>query len=977
MSREHREANSPNLFDMSTGDGIQLSELTINDLPAPVLVLESDKSISDCNSAAEEFLGCTASHLRGVSLFEFVSEKDREELKEQIEDSSSKGRGSGVYATFEIGGQQRNTVVHTRRVSHGGREMHLVFLSACPVQDGEFVREATRSRPREVIDVSRRVISTSKVTEAMRSVLDECIELMEVDGGFLAFYDDRTDSMQVKAVKLGEYEDASAMPDLGAGGLRDRMKQVRGPVIENDFPRSTLKEALPTPHPDIEQVLAAPMLADERITGFILLCNKVGGFTGEDSKLAHAFAQLAQLTRSRLEELIELERSESKYRRIFDNSRAGIYRTRFSDGKVLMCNRRCAEMFGYESEEAAKKNLSNGVRYVRPEIREEFTKQLERYGHCHQMVAEFDRGDGGTTWLSYSGRYVREDGYIEGVAIDITELINAEQALKWELRVNETLAELASQFMSNDVETEDLSRMVLDRAKELVGGFGAVLFERTSPKEGFDSKYISETRPYRNVCERFSEDCWRGVLEKVGEGYTNDLRVICEETSGAGSLELKRAVCACVNVSDLCRTRIVLVNSPSPYSDGSLSGLRRLAELYAIALVRKETEERNVELEKQLEHTRKIEAVGQLSGGIAHDFNNLLSPIIGYTDMMLATRSSVDPDYSKLQRILESSNRAKELTQQLLAFSRKKLLKVSVLDLNKVLRGFYEMLRRLIREDISIYYDLADDLGRIKADETQLHQMVMNLALNARDAMPDGGDLTIKTANVTLDGAAAQACPGVSPGEYVVLSVEDTGTGMSKEVLNKAFEPFFTTKEVGKGTGLGLATVYGLVKELDGAVVPYSEVGEGTTFKIFFPRTQEFAEDSEEGEEDLLRSLGTEKVMVVEDEPTVRELVSEVLRDCGYEVLEFASPVTALKTYRELSGGIDLLITDIVMPHMKGTELYRELRAMQEGLKVLFISGYTDNVLKREDLEADKGGFLSKPFSIQSLVSKVREVLEV
>jgi len=392
---------------------------------------------------------------------------------------------------------------------------------------------------------------------------------------------------------------------------------------------------------------------------------------------------------------------------------------------------------------------------------------------------------------------------------------------------------------------------------------------------------------------------------------------------------------------------------------------------------RKRAEEEVKTLEEQLRQSQKIEAIGRLAGGIAHDFNNLLTVIKGYAQLSLLDLKENNPLWENIQQIQKATQRATDLTRQLLAFSRRQILDPKVLDLNSLLRDTEKMLRRMIGEDIELVALLSEDLGRVKIDPGQIEQVIFNLAVNARDAMPSGGKLTIETANAESDEGYAHTHVGVIPGHYVRLSVSDTGVGMSREVQEKAFDPFFTTKEKGKGTGLGLSTVHGIVTQSGGKIWVYSEPGHGTTFKIYFP-TIEGELDNLNGKNETDSSPGgTETVLLVEDDPSVRDLANRLLKQPGYRVLEAATGEEALRLVQEKTGEkIHLLFTDVVLPQMGGKELADQLKIFRPDLKVLYTSGYTDYAIVHHGVLDSGTHFLQKPFSLKTLSQKVREVLD-
>jgi signal transduction histidine kinase len=381
--------------------------------------------------------------------------------------------------------------------------------------------------------------------------------------------------------------------------------------------------------------------------------------------------------------------------------------------------------------------------------------------------------------------------------------------------------------------------------------------------------------------------------------------------------------------------------------------------------------------EKQLLQSQKLEAVGRLAGGISHDFNNLLTVILGYSDIMKRNLQESHPLRRNVEEIVRASERAASLTRQLLAFSRKQVMQPKVFDLNTVITDLEKMLRRMIGEDIELRVSLQGELGNIEADPVQLEQVMMNLVVNARDAMPKGGKLCIESTNVYLDEAYAREHLSVVPGDYVMLAISDTGCGMDEETRQHIFEPFFTTKEQGKGTGLGLSMVYGIVKQSGGNIWVYSEEGRGTTFKIYFPRVAAHAEEHKRTSGALDGPRGSETILLVEDAELVRNLAREVLEGAGYRVLEAANAEAAIDLCERINGDrIDLLLTDVIMPGMSGNEMSRVLLKKQPGMPVLYMSGYTDDAIVQHGVLDAGINFLQKPFTPGALALKVREVLD-
>ncbi len=395
--------------------------------------------------------------------------------------------------------------------------------------------------------------------------------------------------------------------------------------------------------------------------------------------------------------------------------------------------------------------------------------------------------------------------------------------------------------------------------------------------------------------------------------------------------------------------------------------------LFAIAFVSDISTRKK--LEEQLMHSQKMEAVGRLAGGVAHDFNNMLTVIAGYNRMILDELSPMDPLRGYAEEVLKAADRAGALTNQLLSFSRRQIMQPRVINVNAVIAQTEKMLRRLIGEDVELALGLNPGVGNIKADPNHVEQAIVNLAVNARDAMPLGGRLTIETGHVHLDETYARTHMGVTPGEFVMIAVSDNGHGMDAETRSHIFEPFFTTKEKGKGTGLGLATVYGMVKQTGGDIWVYSEPGRGTTFKLYFPMVAESLTETLHGDVGQVKPSATETILVVEDEKAVRDLTVKLLQQMGYTILTAASGAEAVEISQAHPGAIALLLTDVVMPNMSGRQLAAVLLQSRPAMRVLYLSGYTEDTVVHHGVLDASVDFLPKPFSREVLSRKLRAIL--
>ncbi len=413
------------------------------------------------------------------------------------------------------------------------------------------------------------------------------------------------------------------------------------------------------------------------------------------------------------------------------------------------------------------------------------------------------------------------------------------------------------------------------------------------------------------------------------------------------------------------------------------SALKRLPSAVLGALKKSQTEKEKVEAvealresQEQLRQAQKLEAIGRLAGGIAHDFNNLLTVISGHSALLLRASRLNEADRESVDEVSKAAQRATSLVRQLLAFSRKQVLQPQVLNPNSLVDGISKMLKRLIGEDIEIGTSLHANVGHINVDPGQFEQVLTNLVVNARDAMPNGGKITIETENVELDQAYSNLHIAVRPGPYVMVAVSDNGEGMDTETQKQIFEPFFTTKEIGKGTGLGLSTVYGIVNQSNGNIWVYSEVGRGTTFKIYLPRVDDHAEKYKRSVPDAKPTMGSETILLVEDEEMLRKLACQILKGHGYQILESANGGEAIAVSEQHEGAIHLLLTDVIMPGMNGQALATRLVESRPSLQVLFMSGYTDDAIVHQGVLNQSANFIQKPFPPASLARKVREILD-
>ena len=602
-------------------------------------------------------------------------------------------------------------------------------------------------------------------------------------------------------------------------------------------------------------------------------------------------------------------------------------------GVIHSFNPAAERMFGYSAEEAIGRNLSI---LMPPPDRDRHDSYIQTYlqtgktkviGIGREVQAVRQDGKAFPVELAVSEMLLPGRRMFTGIVHDITNRKAAEAVLR------ETNSKLQA-----IIETSPLAILTLDTSGNVLAWNPAA--EKTF---GWSAAEVLN-RPLPIVPE--TERAW--FQERVRSA---------EPLLGAEKQRLRK---------DGSLIDITLWTAPLRNPAGDLVGVMGI---YADVTESKQ-------LEEQFRHAQKMEAVGRLAGGIAHDFNNILTVITGYGEMV-AERTAGDPVMNEeIQEILRAAEHASALTGQLLVFSRRHVMRQESIDLNMVVAKIERMLRRIIGEDIELAAAPGPELARVRADSAQIEQVIMNLVVNARDAMPNGGRLTIETANVELDAAYARSHAGVKEGAYVMLAVSDTGKGIAPEVRTRLFEPFFTTKERGKGTGLGLSTVYGIVKQSGGEIWVYSEPGKGTSFKIYLPRVGDTGLVEVRPIEPAPAERGQETVLLAEDEPGVRALARDVLRQRGYQVLESMDVDDALRICREHPSQIDLLLTDVVMPVMSGRELAERAAEIRPDIKVLYMSGYTDNIVVHHGVTSIDRHFLQKPFTPRTLAQKVRESLD-
>jgi len=607
---------------------------------------------------------------------------------------------------------------------------------------------------------------------------------------------------------------------------------------------------------------------------------------------------------------------------------------------IITCNRDFERLFGFKEHEITGKNLDQVIgRQKHLEEAGSYTEKTLRGDPIHGAGKRY-RKDGSEVDVDFYGIPVIVEGKVVGafgIYNDITERRQAEEAL----RESEERFRVTFQSTPDSItitRTKDGKYLYLNDGFCQITGYSR---EEAIGKTPFDLNLIV------NPADR---DEFVRILKEEGEVSGFELQYRMKDGTIFDTLFSAR---------------------PIQYGD----------EECLVAIVKditsiKRTEQEKVMLEKQLQHAQKMEAIGTLAGGISHDFNNLLQAIMGYTQMLLLDKEREDPEFERLSAIEKAANRASELTQQLLTFSRKVESKLRPVNLNQEVRQVEKLLKRTIPRMIDIKLHLDENIRIINADPAQVEQVLMNLGVNARDAMPEGGEIIVETENIILDEEYCKTHLGAIAGEYVLLSVSDTGYGMDKETVEHIFEPFFTTKKIGKGTGLGLAMVYGIVKNHGGYIMCYSEPGEGTTFKIYFPAIKSESVEQESGPKTEEISGGHETVLLVDDEEGILDIGKGMLERFGYTAIIAESGEKAIEIYKAEKDRIDLVVLDLSMPGMGGHKCLSELREIDPRIKVIIASGYAASGKVKETLECGAAAFIGKPYQLADMLKKVREVLD-
>ena len=794
---------------------------------------------------------------------------------------------------------------------------------------------ATRSK---ISDIFLEFSGDELYIECLNAILDISMSTY----GLFGYLDDDKNII-VPALTSGVWKDCLMPEKTFIFSWEEICNNIFGRTVNSKTSIVTnMKSNVPEGHVPIENILTVPIIFQNTVIGLFAVANKTSGY-GEQEKhtlkdIAEYIAPIlhARLQKERAEQIRvqgeEKQRSQLLFlQQLIDAIPAPVF---YKDlkGVYLGCNKAFEDFWGITKERVVGKTVFElAPRNLQNIFHDSDMNLLDNQG-VQVYEASVRHADGSVhdvifNKASYFGTDDKMAGIV-GIMLDITERKRSEEIiLKQDKVLDQSLDGIAITDLEGNIQYVNSSWASMHgyTSDELIG-------------VNLDSFHTSE----QNEMEITS------YLTLLKQGIPNTRDIRHKRKDGT----IFPILASTFTLKDVQGTPTNIV-----------------------VFARDITEEQR--LETLLRQSQKMEAVGQLAGGIAHDFNNLLTPILGYSELLLSEMKPEDPGYHDILQIKQAGEKAKDLTLQLLAFSRKQVMEMKKVDLGDVVADMQKILRRTIREDIVLRVILAPSPNMILADTNKISQIIMNLAINAQDAMPKGGTITIETSDAVLDEAYTDTHPGSIPGMYTMLTFSDTGTGMDQHTLKYIFEPFFTTKEPGKGTGLGLATIYGIVKQHNGYIMVYSEPGVGTTFKIYLPKIEEDGgETGAEPSEFKEIYHGTETVLVVEDEASVLDMTCKILRKYGYTVMSASSAHECFQLIEHYQGTIELLLTDVIMPGMNGRQLYEELSASLTQLKVIFLSGYTFDVIAEHGILLQGTHLISKPFTVRELMEKVRAVLE-
>jgi two-component system, cell cycle sensor histidine kinase and response regulator CckA len=903
------------------------------------VMVDADGRIFDANQAYCDMLGYSLEELKHLEdFYRITPEAWREWEATEIWEKRLLGRGySGLYEKEYIRKDGTVFPAELRSYTVRGEDGAIDYFwgTARDITERKQAEETIRrntERLKAVIEILQ--YRSESVQDFLDYAMEKAIALTQSKIGYIYFYDeDRREfilnTWSKDVMKACSIANPETRYELDKTGIWGEAVRQRRPILINDFQvHNPLKKGYPKGHAHLTRFLTVPVFYNDRIVAVVGVANKPSDY-GETDAL-----ELTLLMDSVWKSVESMKHDEriALLGQMLDEAPASIT-IHDTQGRFLYANRETLVLHGYDSlQEFLSVNLHDlDVPESEALLAERFRKIAET-GEARFEVAHF-RKDGSTFPLEVMAKAIQWHGEpaILSIAADVAERKRAEEALRESEERNRLLSNVTLEGIL--IHKDGIAMDVNASLAQMLG------FER-------------EDLIGRNFMDFIHEDDRAMVRENIAREIAPPYIIRAKRRSGEEF-----------------------------FAEIESRNFRKQGEMWRVSAVRditerKRADEERQKLQDQLNQAQKLESIGRLAGGVAHDFNNMLTVILGQAEMALMQMGPESPLRQRLMQIQQSAERSTEIVRQLLAFARKQVIRPLVLDLNGSIEKMLRMLGRLIGEDIHLVWGPGPNLWPILMDPSQMDQILVNLCVNARDAIADVGTVTIETHNVVVDADYCAHRGECIPGEYVLLSVSDDGSGMDKDVMENLFDPFFTTKEPGKGTGLGLATVYGIVSQNSGFINVYSEPGQGTVFRIYLPRHKGDAGELWTPKNTGLVSEGHETILLVEDEPMLLDIGKSMLERLGYTVMEAATPEAAIAVAEKYADDIHLLMTDVILPGMNGRDLAERMLARYPGIKCLFMSGYTAEVIGHHGVLDPEVHFIQKPFTLQALSAKLREVLE-
>jgi len=915
-------------------------DITLKSIGDGVITTDSSGIVSLLNPVAEKLTGWKKEEARGKPLaevFPIVNEYTREMVENPVGKVLKEGKIVGL-------------ANHTVLIAKDGTELPIAD-SGAPILDDDgkikgvvmVFRDQSDERLTNLLLQKRLELNeyshTHSLDELMVKTLDILGEIVDSPIGFYHFVNDDQITLSLQAWStstLKEYchaEGHGLHYDIDKAGIWTEPVHTKKPAIHNDYNSSLNKKGLPSGHAELIRELVVPVIRDDKVVAIVGVGNKGSLYTQRDVDIVSYIADVSYqaVLRKRSEEAIR--ESEAYIKMVLDNLPIGVAVNTVDPAiKFAYMNDRFPKIYRTTKEKLADQDVFWDVVYEDAEFRETLRKRVlddVASGDSNRMHWEdipLTRKDEPTSFISARNIMIPGRSLLLSTVWDVTELRRAEAERGQLLSAIEQAGEV--------IVITDVSATI------------QYVNPAFTTSTGYSRSEVIGHNPRILKSGKQDDHFYREMWDNLTNGETHRCRMVNKRKDG--SLFTEEATI-----------------SPVFSSDGKIT--------YYVAVKRDITDQ--IRKEEQLLQAQKMESVGRLAGGVAHDFNNMLGVISGNAELALPFAQNNRQLNNYLVEILKATQHSKDLTRQLLAFARKQTIAPRVLDLNVLIGSTINMLRSLIGENIELAWVPEEGVCKVKVDPAQLKQLLVNLCTNAKDAISRSGKITIETHNVIIDESYTTSHFDATPGHYVLLEVSDSGSGMDKETLTYLFDPFFTTKDMDKGTGLGLSMVHGIVRQNNGFINVYSEIGSGSVFKVYLPRYSG-ADEEEQIEAEVPLVKGSEEtILLVEDEPAILEVTKIMLENDGYLVLGANSPAEAIEIAKSMKGKIDLLITDVVMPGMNGRDLATLLKAAYPGLKCLFMSGYTANVIAHQGVLDTGVEFIQKPFSIKELATKVQSVL--